>query len=188
MNKFFLLGLTYLLSFQTALSQAQIQQASKREFRGAWVATVSNIDWPSKPNLSTEEQKKELINILDHHQQSGMNAIMLQIRPAADAFYGQGKELWSRFLTGVQGKAPQPYYDPLAFAIEETHKRGIATRLVQPLSGHLQFDRFTYECQSHQQTKTGMVFHLWRKKIVQSRITRSAAVHHLGDHGCGEEL
>lgn len=125
MNKFFLFGLTCLLSFQTALSQAQIQQTPKREFRGAWVATVSNIDWPSKPGLSTEEQKKELISILDHHQQSGLNAIMLQIRPAADAFYGQGKELWSRFLTGVQGKAPQPYYDPLAFAIAETHKRGM---------------------------------------------------------------
>lgn len=104
---------------------AQIQGQLKREFRGAWVATVSNIDWPSKPGLSTDEQKRELIGILDHHQQSGLNAVMLQIRPAADAFYGQGRELWSRFLTGVQGKGPMPYYDPLEFAIEETHKRGM---------------------------------------------------------------
>lgn len=101
------------------------QNNPKREFRGAWVATVSNIDWPSKPGLSAEEQKKELIGILDEHQKSGLNAIMLQIRPAADAFYGQGRELWSRFLTGAQGKAPNPYYDPLYFAITEAHKRGI---------------------------------------------------------------
>ncbi|MFM6977054.1 MAG: glycoside hydrolase family 10 protein [Sphingobacteriaceae bacterium] len=97
----------------------------KREFRGVWIATVANIDWPSKPGLSSEEQQKELIAILDNHQKSGINAVMLQIRPAADAFYGQGKELWSRFLTGMQGKAPVPYYDPLAFAIGEAHRRGM---------------------------------------------------------------
>jgi uncharacterized lipoprotein YddW (UPF0748 family) len=104
---------------------SQPRNHPKREFRGVWVATVSNIDWPSKPGLSTEEQQKELLQILDQHQQSGINAIMLQIRPAADAFYGKGRELWSRFLTGMQGKAPVPYYDPLAFAVAETHKRGM---------------------------------------------------------------
>lgn len=104
---------------------ARAQNNPKREFRGAWVATVSNIDWPSKPGLSSEEQKNELITILDHHQKSGLNAILLQIRPAADAFYGKSKELWSRFLTGSQGKAPDPFYDPLEFAINEAHKRGM---------------------------------------------------------------
>lgn len=120
--------LAFLLFFACLNSFSLLAQQSnqpKREFRGVWVATVSNIDWPSKPGLSTEEQKKELIGILDQHQQAGINAIMLQIRPATDAFYGKGRELWSRFLTGVQGQAPSPYYDPLAFAIEEAHKRGI---------------------------------------------------------------
>lgn len=104
---------------------AQDNSSPKREFRGVWVATVANIDWPSKPGLSTEAQKSELIRILDDHQKSGINAIMLQIRPATDAFYGKGRELWSRFLTSTQGKAPDPYYDPLDFAIVEAHKRGM---------------------------------------------------------------
>ncbi len=97
----------------------------KREFRGAWVATVANIDWPSKPGLTTEAQKAELIRIFDDHQRTGINAIMFQIRPATDAFYGKGRELWSRYLTGTQGRAPSPYYDPLEFAVVEAHKRGI---------------------------------------------------------------
>lgn len=105
--------------------QAQPGDEPKREFRGVWIATVGNIDWPSKPGLSSELQMAELVRILDEHQQSGMNAIMFQIRPAADAFYGKGREPWSRYLTGVQGKAPQPYYDPLEFALQEAHKRGM---------------------------------------------------------------
>jgi uncharacterized lipoprotein YddW (UPF0748 family) len=97
----------------------------KREFRGVWIATVVNIDWPSKAGLSTEEQKKEFITLLDNHQRAGINAIVLQIRPSADALYANSKEPWSRFLTGTQGKAPSPHYDPLEFAIEEAHKRGM---------------------------------------------------------------
>lgn len=97
----------------------------KREFRGVWVATVVNIDWPSKPGLSTEAQKNELITILDKHERNGINAIMLQIRPTADAFYSKGRELWSRYLTGKQGSPPFPFYDPLDFAITEAHKRGM---------------------------------------------------------------
>jgi uncharacterized lipoprotein YddW (UPF0748 family) len=99
----------------------------KREFRGVWIATVANIDWPSKPGLPTQAQQNELIQILDDHQRSGINSIMLQIRPATDAFYGKGCgcEPWSRFLTGKAGQAPSPYYDPLEFALEEAHKRGM---------------------------------------------------------------
>ncbi len=104
---------------------AQLPENPKREFRGAWLATVVNIDWPSKPGLTSEMQKNELIRILDDHQRSGINAIMLQVRPATDAFYGKGREMWSRFLTGKQGLAPYPYYDPLEFAIIEAHKRGM---------------------------------------------------------------
>lgn len=97
----------------------------KREFRGVWIATVGNIDWPSAPGLSVDRQKSELINRLTAHQQSGINAVMLQVRPAADAFYAKSREPWSKWLTGKQGQAPAPNYDPLAFAITEAHKRGI---------------------------------------------------------------
>jgi uncharacterized lipoprotein YddW (UPF0748 family) len=119
---------TFLSIFLTLFSIslfAQLQTPPKREFRGAWVATVANIDWPSRPGLSSEIQKKELIRIFDDHQRSGINAIMLQVRPSADAFFGKGTEMWSRFLTGKQGLAPVAYYDPLEFAIVEAHKRGM---------------------------------------------------------------
>ncbi|ASU36822.1 glycoside hydrolase family 10 protein [Mucilaginibacter xinganensis] len=99
--------------------------APKREFRGVWIATVGNIDWPSKPGLSTADQKRELIDLLNIHQQQGINAVMFQIRPAADAFYAKSREPWSKWLTGKQGLAPSPAYDPLEFAINEAHKRGI---------------------------------------------------------------
>lgn len=117
--------LIFLLLTIPSFIKAQDKSYPKREFRGVWVATVANIDWPSKPGLSTDLQKSELISILNDHQKSGVNAIMLQVRPATDALYGNGREMWSRFLTGMQGKAPSPYYDPLTFAIEEAHKRGM---------------------------------------------------------------
>lgn len=94
------------------------------EFRGVWIATVANIDWPP-PRATTEVQKAEFIRILDMHKRNGMNAIIMQIRPSGDAFYPSPYEPWSQFLTGVQGKSPTPFYDPLAFMIQETHKRGM---------------------------------------------------------------
>jgi uncharacterized lipoprotein YddW (UPF0748 family) len=97
----------------------------EREFRGAWVATVGNIDWPSKKDLSTAEQKAELIAILDQAAKLKMNAIIFQVRPACDALYVSKIEPWSEYLTGEQGKAPQPLYDPLAFVITEAHRRGL---------------------------------------------------------------
>ena len=96
-----------------------------REFRAAWVASVSNIDWPSKPGLSTAEQQSELIAMLDKLVQLRMNAIVLQVRPAADALYQSSIEPWSDFLTGEMGRAPDPFYDPLTFATTEAHKRGL---------------------------------------------------------------
>lgn len=95
------------------------------EFRGAWMATVANIDWPSSKSLSSEQQKTEYIRLLDMHQRNGLNAVVVQVRPAADAFYESRYEPWSEFLTGSQGRAPSPYYDPMAFMIEEAHKRGM---------------------------------------------------------------
>jgi len=97
----------------------------KREFRGVWIATVENIDWPSKPGLPVDEQKQEMIDRLNAHQRQGINEIMFQVRPAADAFYAKSREPWSKWLTGKQGKAPDPAYDPLEFAIKEAHKRGM---------------------------------------------------------------
>jgi uncharacterized lipoprotein YddW (UPF0748 family) len=97
----------------------------KREFRGVWIATVDNIDWPSNSKLTTDEQKKELTDRLNAHKQSGINAVMLQVRPAADAIYTKSREPWSKWLTGRQGQAPSPAYDPLEFAITEAHKRGM---------------------------------------------------------------
>lgn len=96
-----------------------------REFRGVWVATVGNMDWPSKRTLSTAEQQAELRAILDRAQALKLNAVIFQVRPAADALYESSLEPWSEFLTGTQGKRPDPFWDPLAFAIEEAHARGI---------------------------------------------------------------
>jgi uncharacterized lipoprotein YddW (UPF0748 family) len=97
--------------------------AVRREFRGVWVATVANIDWPSKKGLSAEEQKKELIAILNRAVGLRLNAIVLQVRPMCDALYTSKLEPWSEFLTGTLGK--DPGYDPLEFAIKEAHSRGL---------------------------------------------------------------
>ncbi len=96
-----------------------------REFRAIWVATVRNMDWPSSPNLTPEEQRQELLTILDRAVQLRMNAIIFQVRPEADALYASSFEPWSRYLTGTQGKEPDPRWDPLEFAVEESHKRGL---------------------------------------------------------------
>jgi len=96
-----------------------------REFRGAWIATVANIDWPSKPGLSVPEQKRELRALLDRAAQLKLNAVIFQVRPMCDAFYASRIEPWSEYLTGVMGRAPEPFYDPLAFAVEEAHRRGL---------------------------------------------------------------
>lgn len=96
-----------------------------REFRGVWVASVSNINWPSKPGLSTAEQQAELLAILDRAAALRLNAVLLQMRPACDALYPSKLEPWSEYLTGRQGQAPSPAWDPLAFAVTEAHRRGL---------------------------------------------------------------
>lgn len=94
------------------------------EFRGVWISSVHNINWPSKRGLSADAQRAELIRLLDAAQKARLNAILLQVRPESDALYPSRLEPWSRFLTGTQGVGPG--YDPLAFAIAEARKRGIA--------------------------------------------------------------
>jgi len=99
--------------------------APLREFRGAWLATVANIDWPSRPGLPVAEQKAELVSLLDRAAQLKLNAVVFQVRPSSDAVYASALEPWSEYLTGTMGRAPQPLYDPLAFAIQEAHRRGL---------------------------------------------------------------
>lgn len=115
------IGLLTLFAFTFQISKAQ----PKYEFRGVWIATVDNIDWPTHGVWDPAQQKAEFIRILDMHQRNGMNAMIVQVRPAGDAFYPSEYEPWSQWLTGTQGKPPSPYYDPLKFMIEETHKRGM---------------------------------------------------------------
>src|SRR5688500_14447178 len=97
--------------------------AAGAEFRAAWVASVHNLDWPSQPGLPAATQKAQLRALLDRAAELKLNAILLQVRPASDALYSSEKEPWSQFLTGRQGGSPG--YDPLQFAIEEAHARGI---------------------------------------------------------------
>jgi uncharacterized lipoprotein YddW (UPF0748 family) len=97
----------------------------QREFRAAWVATVGNIDWPSKKDLTSQQQKAELLAIMDRAAELKLNALVFQVRPACDALYASQIEPWSEFLTGTMGRAPEPYYDPLSFAVDEAHKRGL---------------------------------------------------------------
>jgi uncharacterized lipoprotein YddW (UPF0748 family) len=96
-----------------------------REFRAAWIATVANIDWPSKPGLPVAQQKAELISLLDRAVQLHLNAVFFQVRPVADAVYASPLEPWTEYLTGIQGKMPQPFYDPLTLAVTEAHARGL---------------------------------------------------------------
>ena len=94
-----------------------------KELRGVWVASVSNIDWPSKKGLSADQQKREFLTILDNVKKWNMNAVFVQVKPTSDAFYPSKYSPWSEYLTGTQGV--NPGYDPLKFMVEESHKRGI---------------------------------------------------------------
>lgn len=108
-----------------------------REFRGVWVASVANINWPSKNNLSVEQQKAEVISMLNLLKDNNFNAVIFQARPSADALYTSNIEPWSYFLTGQTGKAPYPNYDPLQFWIEEAHKRGMELHVwLNPYRAH----------------------------------------------------
>jgi uncharacterized lipoprotein YddW (UPF0748 family) len=114
-----------LLFFLVMLTSFLLNAQPKYEFRGVWIATVDNIDWPKNGQWDPEMQKADFIRILDGHKKNGMNAMIVQVRPAADAFYPSPYEPWSQWLTGEQGKPPSPYYDPLQFMIEEVHKKGM---------------------------------------------------------------
>ena len=95
------------------------------DLRGVWIATVNNIDFPSKPGLSAEKQRAELDKIVENAQYMGLNAIFFQVRPTGDALYKSSIFPWSKYLTGEQGKANDKDFDPLAYIIEQGHKKGI---------------------------------------------------------------
>lgn len=121
----FLLAIACARAATTYVPSTIAPPAIAREFRGAWVASVANIDWPSKRTLTTEQQRQELAAILDKCQQLKLNVVVLQVRPACDALYASKLEPWSEYLTGVQGKAPSPFWDPLEFAVKQAHARGL---------------------------------------------------------------
>ena len=103
----------------------KVNAQHKHEMRAAWVATVANIDWPQRGCFDVDSQKMQMIEILDSLESLKFNAIVFQIRPTSDALYQSDLEPWSLFLTGKQGVAPNPFYDPLEFTIAEAHKRQI---------------------------------------------------------------
>jgi uncharacterized lipoprotein YddW (UPF0748 family) len=113
-----LLTLVFLL-----ISLHMTAQNPKREFRAGFIASVSNIDFPSSKFLTADGQRAEFISILDRYKQAGMNAVVVQIRAACDAMYQSDIEPWSEWINGQQGRSPN--YDPLAFMVAETHKRGM---------------------------------------------------------------
>src|SRR6201996_146975 len=121
---FALIPLLFTTSYAQVDTSLRYKIAPKREFRGVWVATVENIDWPQQGS-TPDQQKQQMVNILQNHAETGINAIFFQVRPAADAFYAKSTEPWSKWLNGKQGQAPDPLYDPLEFAITEAHKRGM---------------------------------------------------------------
>ncbi len=110
-----------LLLVMVILMNTVVIYGNPKEFRGAWISSVYNLDWPSTKGLGIQQQKDEYIALLDKLKRTGINAVMVQVKPAADALYPSQHAPWSEYLTGTQGKSPG--YDPLAFMIEETHKR-----------------------------------------------------------------
>ncbi len=112
-----------------ALPDLQMPPPEPREFRAAWVATVGNIDWPSRPGLNAATLRREVLALLDRARALNLNALVLQVRPSADAIYPSALEPWAEFLSGEQGKPPwaadEAPWDPLAFWVQEAHRRGL---------------------------------------------------------------
>ena len=120
MHRLLLLALCLLAGVDHAQSDPP-----KHEFRGTWISTVLNLDWPSCRECTPAQQQAQLVDILDGAKAAGLNALLFQVRTESDALYDSPYEPWSYWLTGAQGTAPDPVWDPLAFAVEEAHKRGM---------------------------------------------------------------
>lgn len=119
-----LFSIIVILTMLSPLSFGQ-QEIPKHEFRGIWMATVINLDWPQSGGLAPRFQKSELVDKLDKLKEAGINVVYFQIRTEGDALYDSPIEPWSKYLTGEEGVAPDPYWDPLEYAIIEAHKRGM---------------------------------------------------------------
>ncbi|MFN3596042.1 MAG: glycoside hydrolase family 10 protein [Rubricoccaceae bacterium] len=121
----FPLALLLALGSTAAAAQTGPPPLPKHEFRGTWISTVLNLDWPDSRFATPAQQQQQLRIMLDRLKEAGINAVLLQVRPEADALYASSIEPWSYWLTGTQGQAPSPFWDPLQFAIEEAHARGM---------------------------------------------------------------
>ena len=97
----------------------------KRDLRGVFLTSVFNLNWPTNKTASPAVQQAELITILNNLQANGYNTVFFQVRPSSDALYQSSIEPWSNYLTGTEGLAPNPLWDPLEFAITECHSRGL---------------------------------------------------------------
>jgi uncharacterized lipoprotein YddW (UPF0748 family) len=115
--------LLFSVSFLCLLISAGAQKTAKRELRGAWITTYLGLDWPVRTN-TPEQQRTALVNILNGHRATGINTVYFQVRSQSDAMYPSALEPWSYDLTGNQGVAPNPAWDPLQFALTESRKRG----------------------------------------------------------------
>ncbi|XLS27851.1 glycoside hydrolase family 10 protein [Flavobacteriaceae bacterium M23B6Z8] len=122
-NTFYIILTVLFVSCGTGLPKNL--RAPKTEFRGVWIATVVNIDWPSSGEQDFEKKKEAYLQLLDFYEELNFNAAIVQIRTAGDAFYPSEYAPWSRFLTGKEGEATSEYNTLLSWMIEETHKRGM---------------------------------------------------------------
>ena len=136
--------IAFLLLFFSVNIQLNAQYIyPKRELRGAWIATIANIDWPSSNHETSGQQIKELKLLFDKLKAAGINTVFFQVRTECDALYDSPYEPWSYWLTGVQGKAPYPFYDPLQVAVQEAHSRGMEIQAwLNPLRVEKKDDNF----------------------------------------------
>ena len=123
-NQHLIFSIIYLFFFGWNVNSQEKAKHPKNEFRGVWIATVVNIDWPKTAIDGVEKEKADYIEILEAYKKLNYNAVIVQIRSVGDAFYPTELAPWSRFLTGREGQPPLPYYDALAWMIEEAHERG----------------------------------------------------------------
>jgi uncharacterized lipoprotein YddW (UPF0748 family) len=117
--------LILILSVSCCFFIASSQTPPKRELRGAWIASYVNLDWPTNSSQTPDQERAAFINLLNTLQQTGINAVFVQLRSECDAMYPSTLEPWSSYLTGTQGTPPSPYYDPLQFMIDECRARGM---------------------------------------------------------------
>lgn len=113
------------IGFQKLDANDRLSFTPKEDFRGVWLTSVVNLDWPVSNEDSVEKQKADALFMLDSLKAIGINAVLFQVRSETDALYASSYDPWSHWLTGEQGRAPEPFYDPLSFMIEESHKRGM---------------------------------------------------------------